>query len=49
MQEQNTRFSADLVIEAAWIIPIQPHGIVLENYAVAIAGSRVTHCCRGRR
>jgi len=42
MQEQSARFSADLVIEAAWTIPIQPHGVVLENHAVAVTGGQVT-------
>ena len=41
MQEQSARFSADLVIEAAWTIPIQPHGVVLENHAVAVTGGQV--------
>jgi len=26
----------DLLIEARWVIPIEPHGAVLENYAIAI-------------
>ena len=41
MQESNSRFTADLVIEAAWIIPVEPHGIVLENHAVAIADGKI--------
>ena len=41
MQESNLRFTADLVIEAAWIIPVEPHGTVLENHAVAIADGKI--------
>ena len=41
MQESNSRFTADLVIEAGWIIPVEPHGIVLENHAVAIADGKI--------
>ncbi|MEO8164935.1 MAG: TRZ/ATZ family hydrolase [Betaproteobacteria bacterium] len=36
MQAQNSRFPADLVIDAAYIVPVEPHGIVLEDHAVAI-------------
>ena len=42
MQNSISRFSADLVIEASWVIPIEPHGVVLENHAVAIAGGTIT-------
>lgn len=31
----------DTLIEARWIIPIQPHGITLEHHAVAIQGGRI--------
>lgn len=27
----------DVVIEAGWVVPIEPHGVVLTDYAVAIA------------
>jgi 5-methylthioadenosine/S-adenosylhomocysteine deaminase len=37
MQDTNSRFSAELVIQAAWIIPVEPAGAVLEKYAIAIA------------
>ncbi len=42
MQQMNTLFSADTVIEARWIIPIEPHGAVLNDHSVAIAGDRIT-------
>jgi 5-methylthioadenosine/S-adenosylhomocysteine deaminase len=41
MQDSNSRFAAELVIEAAWIIPVEPHGTVLENHAVAIAQGNI--------
>ena len=28
--------ACDLLIEAGWVIPVEPHGVVLENHAVAI-------------
>ncbi|MEZ5616642.1 MAG: TRZ/ATZ family hydrolase [Rhodocyclaceae bacterium] len=31
----------DLLIEPRWLIPIEPHGIVLEDHAVAVAGGRI--------
>ena len=41
MQDSSSRFTADLVIEAAWIIPVEPHGTVLQNHAVAIADGKI--------
>jgi 5-methylthioadenosine/S-adenosylhomocysteine deaminase len=38
----NTLFSADTVVEARWIIPIEPHGTVLNDHSVAIAGDHIT-------
>jgi len=31
----------DLLIEARWIVPVEPHGVVLEDHAVAIEGDRI--------
>jgi len=28
----------DLLIEAGWVVPVEPHGVVLENHAVAVKG-----------
>jgi 5-methylthioadenosine/S-adenosylhomocysteine deaminase len=28
----------DLLIEAGWVVPVVPHGVVLENHAVAVTG-----------
>ncbi len=41
MQEMNASFSADTVIEARWVIPVEPQGVVLNDHAVAIAGERI--------
>jgi 5-methylthioadenosine/S-adenosylhomocysteine deaminase len=41
MQQMNTFFSADTLIEARWVIPIEPHGTVLNDHSVAIAGDRI--------
>ncbi len=38
----NTLFSADTVVEARWVIPIEPHGAVLNDHSVAISGDRIT-------
>ena len=31
----------DLLIEAGWVVPVEPHGVVLEDHAVAIAGGEI--------
>jgi len=33
--------AVDTVIEARWLVPVRPRGVVLENHAVAIAGGRI--------
>jgi 5-methylthioadenosine/S-adenosylhomocysteine deaminase len=30
--------TCDLLIEAGWVVPVEPHGVVLEDHAVAIRG-----------
>jgi 5-methylthioadenosine/S-adenosylhomocysteine deaminase len=42
MQELNASFSADTVIEARWVIPVEPHGTVLNDHSVAITRDRIT-------
>jgi 5-methylthioadenosine/S-adenosylhomocysteine deaminase len=42
MQETNASLSADTVIEARWVIPVEPHGTVLADHSVAITGDRIT-------
>ena len=41
MQQDKPRFPADLVIEAAWVIPVEPRNVVLEDHAVAITGGNI--------
>ena len=33
-----TRAACDLLIEAGWVVPVVPHGVVLEDHAVAVSG-----------
>jgi 5-methylthioadenosine/S-adenosylhomocysteine deaminase len=32
---------ADLAIEARWVVPVEPDGVVLENHAVVVTGARI--------
>jgi 5-methylthioadenosine/S-adenosylhomocysteine deaminase len=36
-----TRLSCDLFIEAGWVIPVVPHGVVLEDHVVAVTGETI--------
>ncbi|HWH46170.1 MAG TPA: TRZ/ATZ family hydrolase [Burkholderiales bacterium] len=38
----NAVFSADTVIEARWVIPVEPHGTVLTDHDVAVTGDSIT-------
>jgi 5-methylthioadenosine/S-adenosylhomocysteine deaminase len=38
MTNETTRQACDLIIEAGWVIPVEPHGLVLEHHAVAVRG-----------
>ena len=31
----------DLLIEAGWVVPVEPHGAVLADHAVAVADGRI--------
>ncbi len=33
--------AVDLLIEARWVIPVEPHGVVLESHAVAVDADRI--------
>jgi 5-methylthioadenosine/S-adenosylhomocysteine deaminase len=33
--------TADTLIHPDWIIPVVPHGVVLENYSIALSGDRI--------
>lgn len=41
MQETPERLPADLVVEARWVIPVEPTGLVLEDHAVAIGDGKI--------
>jgi 5-methylthioadenosine/S-adenosylhomocysteine deaminase len=34
--------TADILIHPSWIIPVLPHGVVLENYSIALTGDCIT-------
>lgn len=33
--------SIDLLLEPRWLVPVEPHGVVLEGHAVAVDGERI--------
>ena len=33
--------ACDLIIEAGWVVPVVPHGVVLEDHAVVVSGGRI--------
>lgn len=33
--------TVDTLIEARWIVPVEPHGVVLEHHALAVDGGRI--------
>ncbi|HLU13559.1 MAG TPA: TRZ/ATZ family hydrolase [Arenimonas sp.] len=35
------REACDLLIEAGWVVPVQPHGVVLTDHAVAVKDGRI--------
>ena len=35
------RQACDVLIEAGWVVPVVPHGVVLEDHAVAISGNKI--------
>jgi 5-methylthioadenosine/S-adenosylhomocysteine deaminase len=41
MNDSPQRFSADLVIEARWVVPVNPPGIVLADHAVAVKNGAI--------
>lgn len=34
-------FDADQILQARWVVPIEPHGAVLDHHAVALAGDTI--------
>lgn len=41
MTEPHSPQSCDLLIEAGWVVPVEPHGVVLEDHAVAVRGGQI--------
>ena len=41
VSESTSRQSVDLLIEPRWLVPVEPHGVVLEDHAVAVADGRI--------
>jgi 5-methylthioadenosine/S-adenosylhomocysteine deaminase len=37
----NAEISCDLIIEAGWVVPIIPHGVVLEHHAVVVSAGSI--------
>ena len=38
MTDHQSRETCDLLIEAGFVVPVEPHGVVLEDHAVAVSG-----------
>ena len=38
---ESPRQSCDLLIEAGWVVPVEPHGVVLADHAVVVSGGRI--------
>ena len=41
MTTDNRHQSCDLLIEAGFVVPVEPHGVVLEDHAVAVSGGEI--------
>ena len=35
------RRTIDTLIEPRWLVPVEPHGVVLDDHAVAIDGGKI--------
>ena len=35
------REACDVLIEAGWVVPVAPHGVVLTDHAVAVSAGRI--------
>jgi len=38
---ESPRQPCDLLIEAGWVVPVEPHGVILRDHAVAVSGGRI--------
>lgn len=41
MTDQHAPQPCDLLIEAGWVVPVEPHGVVLDDHAVAVRGGEI--------
>lgn len=41
MTPETTPQPCDLLIEAGWVVPIEPHGVVLDDHAIAVIGGKI--------
>ncbi len=41
MTDNTAAEPCDLLIEAGWVVPVQPHGVVLADHAVAVTDGRI--------
>ena len=38
---ESTPQACDLLIEAGWVVPVVPHGVVLTDHAVVVSGGEI--------
>ncbi|MGO4775974.1 TRZ/ATZ family hydrolase, partial [Lysobacter sp. 2RAB21] len=38
MTTETSAIPCDLLIEAGWVVPVEPHAVVLDDHAVAVKG-----------
>ena len=38
---ESPRQSCDLLIEAGWVVPVEPHGVILHDHAVVVSDGRI--------
>jgi len=41
MTNSSAPIACDLLIEAGWVVPVEPHGVVLEDHAVAVRDGEI--------
>ncbi|WP_425480878.1 TRZ/ATZ family hydrolase [Pseudolysobacter antarcticus] len=41
MNSSHPPHAVDTLLEARWVVPVEPHGVVLEHHSVALAGDRI--------
>jgi 5-methylthioadenosine/S-adenosylhomocysteine deaminase len=39
---KSQQMTADTLLHPRWIVPVVPHGLVLENYSIALTGGRIS-------